>query len=102
MVKLTGRMVLYHEVVKDTVGRPLMDGARWGDEWDRTPFEHEQLQSVDNLLVRPPKQIISISKLHALASAVGLVDVMRWKPRQVCRTALSNGQAQHDELTISR
>lgn len=81
-------MTLVHEAVKDTVGRRPLEGTQLPDNYDREPFQHEQLDSVDNLLVRPPKQVISKAKLHALASSVGLVDVMRWKPRMVCFLSL--------------
>ena len=84
-----GRLTLVMETTKDIVSRPPMKGIRHEDEFQREPFSHEQLTSVDNLLVQGVKGVVGKDKLHALAESVGLVEVMRWKPRMVrCPGAL--------------
>lgn len=72
------------EATKDIVAKEPLKGAVQADEFDRTPFEHPQLLSIDNLNVEGPKDIAGKEKLYALALEVGLIDVVRWKPRMVC------------------
>lgn len=56
----------------------------------RQPFQHSQLQPVDNLNVRGPKDIAGKDQLFALGQRIGLLKVLRWKPRLVC--AAGNSQ----------
>ena len=81
---LIGRMAINMEAAKDIVSRPLNPGAKQVDEYDRQPFEHDQLVSVDNLSVLDAKEVAGKEKLYVLARNVGLLSVMRWKPRLVC------------------
>jgi large subunit ribosomal protein L15 len=71
------------EATKEVVSKSPLNGSRQTDEFDRVPFEHEQLASVDNLNVEGPKDIAGKEKLYALATTVGMLDVLRWKPRLV-------------------
>jgi large subunit ribosomal protein L15 len=77
-------MAINMEAAKDIVSRPMNPGAKQVDEYDRQPFEHEQLASVDNLSVHDTKDVAGKEKLYNLAQNVGLLSVMRWKPRLVC------------------
>lgn len=71
------------EATKEIVSKAPMKGSRQTDAFGRTPFEHEQLASVDNLNVEGPKDVVGKEKLYELASTVGILDVVRWKPRLV-------------------
>lgn len=79
-------MTLIMEATKNIVSQAPLEGAREHDEFNRQPFENESLLSVDNLNVVGPQEIASRESLQALADSVGLMDVMRWKPRMVCIT----------------
>lgn len=72
------------EATKEIVSKSPLQGSRQVDEFDREPFTHEQLASLDNLSVEGPKDIVGKEKLYSLATDVGMLDVMRWKPRLVC------------------
>ena len=71
------------EATKGIVAKEPIKGAVETDEFDRQPFEHPQLKSIDNLNVEGPKDIIGKEKLFQLGLEVGLIDVVRWKPRLV-------------------
>lgn len=73
------------EATKEIVSKHPQKGSRIADEFGRAPFEHEQLASVDNLTVEGPKDVVGKEKLYALATNVGMLDVVRWKPRLVRR-----------------
>lgn len=87
--KNTGRMALIMETTKYVVNQAPMEGARVEDEFSaqRQPFEHEQLLPVDNLSVENPRAVSSKDKLYSLAAEVGMLKVLRWKPRLVCLSA---------------
>ncbi|PNY26661.1 uncharacterized protein TCAP_03412 [Tolypocladium capitatum] len=76
-----GRLTLVMEATKQIVSKRPQKGARIADEFGRAPFEHEHLAAVDNLTVEGPKDVVGKEKLYALATNVGLLDVVRWKPR---------------------
>lgn len=78
-------MVLMMETTKSIVSKAPMEGARVEDEFsdERQPFEHQQLLPVDNLSVEDPRGVASKDKLYALAAEVGMLNVLRWKPRLV-------------------
>ncbi|POR39767.1 Uncharacterized protein TPAR_00053 [Tolypocladium paradoxum] len=78
---LMGRLSLVMEATKDIVSKRPQEGSRMADEFGRAPFEHEQLASVDNLAVQGPRDVVGKEKLYALATNVGMLDVVRWKPR---------------------
>ncbi|CAM1507837.1 Fc.00g046850.m01.CDS01 [Cosmosporella sp. VM-42] len=82
---LMGRMALIMETTKGIVSKDPLKGSIEPDEFDRQPFEHPQLKSVDNLNAEGPKDIAGKDQLYRLATDVGLIDVMRWKPRLVRR-----------------
>jgi large subunit ribosomal protein L15 len=73
------------ETTKDIVSKAPMEGARSQDElgFEREPFENEQLLQVDNLNAKTPSDVVAKEKLHSLAMQVGMLDVLRWKPRLV-------------------
>ncbi|KEY66253.1 hypothetical protein S7711_09181 [Stachybotrys chartarum IBT 7711] len=82
---LLGRYTLVMEGTKHIISKPPMKGTKVVDEFDRTPFEHEQLASIDNLNVQPHQSYLRKDKLYDLGVNVGLLEVLRWKPRQVNR-----------------
>ena len=82
---MAGRMTLVMETTKSIISKAPMEGTRIEDEFSdkRQAFEHEQLLLVDNLIVEGPKDVVGKEKLHALAQGVGMLNVLRWKPRLV-------------------
>lgn len=72
------------EATKEIVSKEPLAGSILPDQFDRTPLEDDQLLSVDNLNVMGPRDMIGKDKLYQLANNVGLLDVVRWKPRLVC------------------
>ncbi|PHH88231.1 hypothetical protein CDD83_7807 [Cordyceps sp. RAO-2017] len=78
---LMGRVTLLMETTKYIVSKTPNDDARAPDEFGRQPFEHPQLAPVDNLNAESPRDVVGKDKLYGLAHQVGLVAVMRWKPR---------------------
>lgn len=73
------------EASKHIVSKEPLKGSRISDDFsaDRQPFEHAQLASVDNLVVEGPKDVAGKEKLYNLAQRVGMINVLRWKPRLV-------------------
>ncbi|KAF4451479.1 hypothetical protein F53441_5571 [Fusarium austroafricanum] len=80
---LLGRMTLIMETTKTIVAQEPIRAPNTDDGFERLPFPHPSLLSVDNLSVKGPKQIAGKEKLSGLAAEVGLIDVVRWKPRKV-------------------
>ncbi|KAH7145886.1 ribonuclease-III-like-domain-containing protein [Dactylonectria estremocensis] len=80
---LVGRMALIMETTKDIVAKEAMPEAKVTDEFHREAFSHPQLDSINNLTVEGPRDIVGKEKLYDLAIEVGLIDVVRWKPRLV-------------------
>ncbi|KAG5665379.1 hypothetical protein KAF25_009504 [Fusarium avenaceum] len=80
---LLGRMTLIMETTKTIVAKDPMGAPKIDDGFEREPFMHPNLQSVDNLSVTGPKDIVGKDNLSGLAAEVGLIDVVRWKPRKV-------------------
>lgn len=81
---VVGRVTLLMEATKHIVSQgPKSSVGQLPDEFERKPFKNSQLLAVDNLNVESAKDIVSKEALHSLAMSVGLLDVMRWKPRQV-------------------
>lgn len=78
---LMGRLTLVMEATKEIVSKAPLEGSRQTDEFGRRPFEHEQLAAVDNLNVQGPKDVAGKEKLYGFAKNMGLLDVVRWKPR---------------------
>ncbi|KOS17215.1 54S ribosomal protein L15 [Escovopsis weberi] len=78
---LMGRMTMLMEATKEIVSQGPQEGSMVPDQFDRTPVENQQLLSVDNLNIQGPKDVIAKEKLFSLADKVGLLDVVRWKPR---------------------
>lgn len=74
------------EATKVIISKQPMEGTRITDEYaeKRTPFENNQLAPVDNLNIQGPKAIAGKEALFELAQRVGMLKVLRWKPRLVC------------------
>lgn len=73
------------EAAKDIVSQEPLPGAKAIDEFEseRQPFESPQLSQVDNLNVRTPQTVASKESIYKLAQSVGMLNVVRWKPRLV-------------------
>lgn len=74
------------EATKFIISKPPMEGSQVTDGFShkRQPFQNDQLASVENLNVQVPKALIGKEALFELAQRVGLLKVLRWKPRLVC------------------
>lgn len=82
MLTPAGRMTLIMETTKTIVAKdPVTKHKK--DGFEREPFLHPSLQSVDNLSHIGAKDIAGKTNLSTLAADVGLIDVVRWKPRKV-------------------
>ncbi|RDA91775.1 hypothetical protein CP533_2843 [Ophiocordyceps camponoti-saundersi (nom. inval.)] len=82
---LMGRMALNLEATMYIVNKPPDPKTTFPDTYNRKPYEHPQLTSINNLAVEGPRQMIGKEKLYALALAVGMPSVIRWKPRMTHR-----------------
>jgi hypothetical protein len=79
------------------------------DEFDREPFRHHALANVDKLNIRQPQHVASKENLRKLAMDVGLLEVIRWKPRMVCfmppqgqpRTHIAKDIGRISDMTLS-
>lgn len=87
MLTPVGRMTLIMETTKTIVAKDPMSPPK-RDHYKREPFLHPNLQSVDNLATKGAKDIAGKTNLSTLAADVGLIDVVRWKPRKVRLKAL--------------
>lgn len=72
------------EATKEIVSKAPLEGSRQEDDLPREPFQSEQLAPVDNLNVLNPKDVVGKEVMSEFATRIGLVEVVRWKPRLVC------------------
>lgn len=80
-----GRTILTMETTKAIISKNPMDGAQVTDEYSarRKPFVHERLTPIDNLNAQSFKDVAGKEHMFDLAQRVGLIKVLRWKPRLV-------------------
>ena len=78
---LTGRQAVALELTKDIISSTPMTPE--ADPHGREPFRHPQLDGVNNLAQTQPRDVVAIEKTHKLALEIGLLKVLRWKPRLV-------------------
>ena len=85
-----GKQAIVLEVTKNIISsQPPQAPA---DPFGRQPFEHPSLAGLENFAVKQPHDVISREALHKLGMEVGLLKVLRWKPRLVSwRSALLLG-----------
>lgn len=69
------------EATKEIVSKEPLAGSILPDQFDRQPLNDAQLLAVDNLNVMGPRDVMGKDKLYQLANKVGLLEVVRWKPR---------------------
>lgn len=76
------------ETTKAIISKNPMEGAQVADEHAgrRKPFVHERLTPVDNLNAQGFKDVAGKEQMFDLAQRVGLIKVLRWKPRLVCHS----------------
>lgn len=60
-----------------------MEASPNPDPFGREPFRHPAVANIDKLNTTQPQDIVSKEKLAKLALEVGLLEVIRWKPRMV-------------------
>ncbi|KAL7823749.1 ribonuclease-III-like domain-containing protein [Trichoderma gracile] len=78
---LLGRLTMVMEATKEIVSKEPLAGSILADQFDRQPLDDAQLLAVDNLNVMGPRDVMGKDKLYQLANKVGLLEVVRWKPR---------------------
>jgi len=78
-----GRQICTYESTQSILTSPARTVEPEADPYAhlRTPFEHPELRSLDNLTLNQPSDNFTFEKLAALAVDTGLADVVRWKPR---------------------
>ncbi|KAL5615617.1 hypothetical protein BROUX41_005656 [Berkeleyomyces rouxiae] len=76
-----GRMAIMHECAKMIATSAPKETVSEPDEYGRKPFDDALLASLDNLSLQQPKDIVSIENIERVALDVGLLKVLRWKPR---------------------
>jgi large subunit ribosomal protein L15 len=87
-VLLAGRLILALETTRHIMVSPATRrNSPAQDEFGREPFQHPALANVDKLQARQPRDIVSKEKLAKLALDVGMLEVVRWKPKMVCQLA---------------
>ncbi|PKS05289.1 hypothetical protein jhhlp_008661 [Lomentospora prolificans] len=75
-----GRQAIILEVTKNIISgsQPTAPPA---DAFGRQPFEHPSLAGLENFAEKQPHDVISREKMYKFAMELGLLKVMRWKPR---------------------
>ncbi|PHH59410.1 hypothetical protein CDD81_3220 [Ophiocordyceps australis] len=76
---IMGRFTMVLEATKFSISKDPMQLAP--DQYNREPFRHAQLASIDNLSIQGPKNIVGLDRLYQVAIGIDLLSVMRWKPR---------------------
>ncbi|KAH7033584.1 RNase III domain-containing protein [Microdochium trichocladiopsis] len=78
-----GRQICTYEATQSILTSPAQTVEPEADPYAhlRTPFEHPELRSLDNLTLNQPSDIFTFEKLAALAVDTGVADIVRWKPR---------------------
>ncbi|KAL2262649.1 hypothetical protein VTK26DRAFT_574 [Humicola hyalothermophila] len=77
-----GRLIVALEATRSIMVRPAPAQATPDpDPFGREPFRHPALANLDKLNVTQPQDLVSKEKLAKLAIDVGLLEVIRWKPR---------------------
>lgn len=54
------------------------------DAYGRYPFLDPALEGIGNVSIYQKEQVLDERRLAQLAERIGLLEVVRWKPRQVC------------------
>jgi large subunit ribosomal protein L15 len=62
------------------------------DAYGREPFQHPDLEGLQNLDSTPIHEILSKQRLAQLATSYGIGDVTRWKPRNPANLAGSGSE----------
>ncbi|KAJ9139387.1 Ribonuclease 3 [Pleurostoma richardsiae] len=76
-----GRQIIILEAMRSIVTSPTNSASKTADPFNRKPFEHPALASVDNLAQKQPQDMVAKERLARLAVDFGLHEVTRWKPR---------------------
>lgn len=77
----TGRQAVALELTKDIIAQAPTGLP--ADPYGREPFSHPSLDGINNLAQTQPKNIVHHQAMHKLALEVGMMRVVRWKPRLV-------------------
>lgn len=78
----TGRNIIVQEAAMYILA--LNSPKAPADPHGRTPFRHPALNRTDNFIATQPAELMDKRKIAKLAMEVGILGVMRWKPRLVC------------------
>ncbi|KAK3324901.1 ribonuclease-III-like-domain-containing protein [Apodospora peruviana] len=76
-----GRQILALESTREIMVSPAAQGELITDRYNREPFDHPAMANVDKLAFRQPRDLIHKDRVAKLALEVGMMRVVRWKPR---------------------
>jgi len=75
---------------------PPAGKQRIQDPYGREPYQNSALDNVDKLNYRQPQDIMHQDRIASLAKEVGLMNVMRWRPRLVSPNNMWRGRRSLD------
>lgn len=85
---MLGRSAMVLETAKRTISKSPLPGSTVEDKHGRTPVDDAKLRTLDNLSVERVSDVFGDVQVNSLCRDVGLLDVIRWKPRLVSLPAL--------------
>lgn len=86
---LSGRQIIALETTRSILTSPVLNEPIV-DKYGRTPYNHAALANIDKLNYTQPLDIMDKTKLARIGIDVGLLGVMRWKPRMVMPGLVKN------------
>ncbi|KAK3954786.1 ribonuclease-III-like-domain-containing protein [Pseudoneurospora amorphoporcata] len=75
-----GRQIIALEATRSILTSPVLDKPIV-DKYGRQPYSHAALANIDKLIYTQPIDIMDKTKLARMGVDLGLLTVMRWKPR---------------------
>ncbi|KAK3402646.1 ribonuclease-III-like-domain-containing protein [Sordaria brevicollis] len=75
-----GRQIIALETTRSILTSPVLSDPV-PDKYGRTPYNHAALANIDKLIHTQPLDIMDKTKIAKMAIELGLLGVMRWKPR---------------------
>ena len=84
---LSGRQIIALETTRSILTSPVLSEPIV-DKYGRTPYNHAALANIDKLIHTQPIDIMDKTKIARMGIELGLLTVMRWKPRMVIPVTL--------------
>jgi hypothetical protein len=95
---LSGRQIIALETTRSILTSPVLNEPIV-DKYGRTPYSHAALANIDKLIYTQPLDIMDKTKIARMGIDLGLLTVMRWKPRMVI---LIPYELHYTELLLTR